>query len=123
MLAHHVHTAHEGAAYKAIADKILTSFFLVDLCCFPQERLLSRQGQQGWNRLFDLLQAELTARPGDAHVNVKLVQLFCQDGRLDEAVKHCLAAEKRGMLSHSLDWYTVVVRTLQVSMHSNSDRQ
>uniref|UniRef100_A0AAQ5YBI2 E3 SUMO-protein ligase RanBP2 n=1 Tax=Amphiprion ocellaris TaxID=80972 RepID=A0AAQ5YBI2_AMPOC len=78
-----------------------------------KERLLSRQGQQGWNRLFDLLQAELAARPGDAHVNVKLVQLFCQDGRLDEAVKHCLTAEKRGLLRHSLDWYTVVVHTLQ----------
>ncbi|KAM6955460.1 E3 SUMO-protein ligase RanBP2 isoform 2-T2 [Lycodopsis pacificus] len=78
-----------------------------------KERLLNRQGQPGWNRLFDLLQAELAARPADAHVNVKLVQLFCQDGRLDEAVKHCLAAEKRGLLSHSLDWYTVVVRTLQ----------
>ncbi|XP_041807190.1 E3 SUMO-protein ligase RanBP2 isoform X1 [Chelmon rostratus] len=78
-----------------------------------KERLLSRQGQQGWNRLFDLLQAELAARPADAHVNVKLVQLFCQDGRLDEAVKHCLAAEKRGVLSHSLDWYTVVLHTLQ----------
>ncbi|XP_010781780.1 E3 SUMO-protein ligase RanBP2 isoform X2 [Notothenia coriiceps] len=78
-----------------------------------KERLLSRQGQPGWNRLFDLLQAELAVRPADAHVNVKLVQLFCQDGRLDEAVKHCLAAEKKGMLSNSLDWYTVVVRTLQ----------
>uniref|UniRef100_A0A8C4DAI0 E3 SUMO-protein ligase RanBP2 n=1 Tax=Dicentrarchus labrax TaxID=13489 RepID=A0A8C4DAI0_DICLA len=78
-----------------------------------KERLLSRQGQQGWNRLFDLLQAELAARPADAHVNVKLVQLFCQDGRLEEAVKHCLAAEKRGVLSHSLAWYTVVLHTLQ----------
>nr|XP_057937711.1 ranBP2-like and GRIP domain-containing protein 3 [Doryrhamphus excisus] len=78
-----------------------------------KERLLSRQGQQGWNQLFDLLQAELAARPGEAHVNVKLVQLFCQDGQLEEAVKHCLATEKRGLLRHSLDWYTVVVRTLQ----------
>ncbi|KAE8299479.1 E3 SUMO-protein ligase RanBP2 [Larimichthys crocea] len=78
-----------------------------------KERLLSRQGQQGWNRLFDLLQAELAARPADAHVNLKLVQLFCQDGRLEEAVKHCLAAEKRGVLNHSLDWYTIVLRTLQ----------
>ncbi|XP_017279338.1 E3 SUMO-protein ligase RanBP2 isoform X2 [Kryptolebias marmoratus] len=78
-----------------------------------KERLLSRQGQQGWNQLFDLLQAELAARPADAHVNVKLVQLFCQDGRLDEAVKHCLAAEKRGLLRNSLDWYTVVLHTLQ----------
>uniref|UniRef100_A0A3P9K300 E3 SUMO-protein ligase RanBP2 n=1 Tax=Oryzias latipes TaxID=8090 RepID=A0A3P9K300_ORYLA len=78
-----------------------------------KERLLSRQGQQGWNQLFDLLQAELAARPADPHVNVKLVQLFCQDGRLDEAVKHCLAAEKRGLLRRSKEWYTVVLRTLQ----------
>lgn len=84
-----------------------------------QERLLSRQGQQGWNRLFDLLQAELALRPADAHVNVKLVQLFCQDGRLDEAVKHCLAAEKRGVLRHSRDWYTVVLHTLQVGYIDN----
>uniref|UniRef100_A0AAX7SCS1 E3 SUMO-protein ligase RanBP2 n=1 Tax=Astatotilapia calliptera TaxID=8154 RepID=A0AAX7SCS1_ASTCA len=78
-----------------------------------KERLLSRQGQQGWNQLFDLLQTELAARPADAHVNVKLVQLFRQDGRLEEAVKHCLAAEKRAMLCNSLDWYTEVVCTLQ----------
>ncbi len=92
---------------------------LVCLCLSMQERLLSRQGQQGWNRLFDLLQAELTARPADAHVNVKLVQLFCQDGRLEEAVKHCQAAEKRGLLSNSLEWYKVVLNTLQVSMGSS----
>lgn len=89
--------------------------FFVCLCISLQERLLSRQGQQGSNRLFNLLQDELATRPGDAHVNVKLVQLFSQEGRLDEAVKHCLTAEKRGLLSHSLDWYTVVVHTLQVS--------
>lgn len=76
---------------------------------------MSRQGRQGLNQLFDLLQAELATRPADAHVNVKLIQLFCQDGRLEEAVKHCLATERKGMLRHSLEWNTVVVRTLQVS--------
>lgn len=80
-----------------------------------QERLLSRQGQQGWNQLLDLLQTELVARPADTHVNVKLVQLFCQKGRLDEAVQHCLAAEKRGLLRNSLSWYKVLLQTLQVS--------
>ncbi|XP_014892528.1 E3 SUMO-protein ligase RanBP2 isoform X2 [Poecilia latipinna] len=78
-----------------------------------KERLLSRQGQQGWNQLFDLLQTELAARPADALVNVKLVQLFCQDGRLDEAVEHCLATEKKGLLRNSLDWYNVQLNTLQ----------
>lgn len=85
-----------------------------------QERLLSRRGQQGWNQLFDLLQAEIVARPADTHVNVKLVELFCQDGRFEEAVKHCLAAEKRGLLSQSLGWYTVVLRTLQVSKNTRN---
>uniref|UniRef100_A0A674CR28 E3 SUMO-protein ligase RanBP2 n=1 Tax=Salmo trutta TaxID=8032 RepID=A0A674CR28_SALTR len=80
-----------------------------------KERLLNRQGQQGRNQLFDLLQAELAKRPGDAHINIKLVQLFSSDGRLEEAVKHCLATEKRGLLRSSLDWYSTVVHTLQVS--------
>lgn len=79
-----------------------------------QEQLLSRQGQQGWNQLLDLLQTELVARPADTHVNVKLVQLFCQKGRLDEAVQHCLATEKKGLLRNSLNWYKVVLQTLQV---------
>nr|XP_023863785.1 E3 SUMO-protein ligase RanBP2 isoform X3 [Salvelinus alpinus] len=78
-----------------------------------KERLLNRRGQQGRNQLFDLLQAELAMRPGDAHINIKLVQLFSSDGRLEEAVKHCLATEKRGLLRSSLDWYSTVVHTLQ----------
>ncbi|XP_029700162.1 uncharacterized protein isoform X2 [Takifugu rubripes] len=79
---------------------------------FNLKECLSHQGQQSWNQLY-LLQAEMTARPADAHVNVKLVQLLNEDGRLEEAVKHCLATEKRGMLRHSLEWYTVVLHTLQ----------
>uniref|UniRef100_A0A4W5L626 E3 SUMO-protein ligase RanBP2 n=1 Tax=Hucho hucho TaxID=62062 RepID=A0A4W5L626_9TELE len=84
-----------------------------------KERLLNRQGQQGRNQLLDLLQAELAMRPGDAHINIKLVQLFSSDGRLEEAVQHCLATEKRGLLRSSLDWYSTVVHTLQPSVSSN----
>lgn len=72
------------------------------------------QGQQGWNQLYDLLQSELQLRPSDAHVNCRLVQLYCMDGQLEEAAKHCLAVENTGVLRHSLDWYTTVVQTLQV---------
>uniref|UniRef100_A0A673XYA7 E3 SUMO-protein ligase RanBP2 n=1 Tax=Salmo trutta TaxID=8032 RepID=A0A673XYA7_SALTR len=84
-----------------------------------KEHLLNQQGQRGWNQLFDLLQAELAVRPGDAHINIKLVQLFSSDGRLEEAVKHCLATEKRGLLRSSLGWYSTVVHTLQPSVLSN----
>ncbi|MBN3278210.1 RBP2 ligase, partial [Polyodon spathula] len=79
-----------------------------------KEKLLSVTGQQGWNELFDLLQSELHARPGDVHVNIKLVNLYCSDKRLDEAVRHCLSAEKKGTMRYSLDWYTCVVQTLKV---------
>uniref|UniRef100_A0A8C8DBB8 E3 SUMO-protein ligase RanBP2 n=1 Tax=Oncorhynchus tshawytscha TaxID=74940 RepID=A0A8C8DBB8_ONCTS len=78
-----------------------------------KEQLFS--SRWGWNQLFDLLQAELAVRPGDAHINIKLVQLFSSDGRLEEAVKHCLATEKRGLLRSSLDWYSTVVHTLVLS--------
>ncbi|MGH0135003.1 UNVERIFIED_CONTAM: hypothetical protein FKN15_006378 [Acipenser sinensis] len=78
-----------------------------------KEKLLSVKGQQGWNELFDLLQSELHARPGDVHVNIKLVNLYRSDKRLNEAVRHCLNAEKKGAMRHSLDWYTCVVQTLK----------
>ncbi|XP_067117199.1 E3 SUMO-protein ligase RanBP2 [Osmerus mordax] len=85
-----------------------------------KERLLSRRGQQGWNQLFDLLQAELAMRPSDAHVNMKLVQLYTSDGRQEEAVRHCLSTEKKGLLRHNLDWYTTVVHTLQEYLYQPS---
>uniref|UniRef100_W5MWC4 E3 SUMO-protein ligase RanBP2 n=1 Tax=Lepisosteus oculatus TaxID=7918 RepID=W5MWC4_LEPOC len=78
-----------------------------------KEKLLTAKGQRGWNELLDLLQSELQAQPGDAHVNVRLVQLYRLDGRLEEAVRHCLGAERKGVLRHSLPWYTTVVQTLQ----------
>ncbi|XP_058885011.1 E3 SUMO-protein ligase RanBP2-like isoform X2 [Acipenser ruthenus] len=78
-----------------------------------KEKLLSVKGQQGWNELFDLLQSELHARPGDVHVNIKLVNLYRSDNRLSEAVRHCLNAEKKGAMRHSLDWYTCVLQTLK----------
>ncbi|KAI4893683.1 hypothetical protein NFI96_020053 [Prochilodus magdalenae] len=78
-----------------------------------REKLLSGKGQQGWNQLYDLLQSELQLRPYDAHVNSKLLQLYCSDGRLEDAAKHCLSVEKLGVLRHSLDWYTTVVHTIQ----------
>ncbi|KAG9271314.1 E3 SUMO-protein ligase RanBP2-like isoform X2 [Astyanax mexicanus] len=78
-----------------------------------REKLLSVKGQQGWNQLYDLLQSELQLRPCDAHVNSKLVQLYCSDGRLEDAAKHCLSVEKAGLLRHSLFWYTTAVQTIQ----------
>lgn len=53
-------------------------------------------------------------------MNGKLVDLYCSDGRLEEAVNHCLAVENAGVLCNNLEWYTTVVCTLQVSRSLSS---
>ncbi|XP_051565733.1 RANBP2-like and GRIP domain-containing protein 5/6 isoform X1 [Myxocyprinus asiaticus] len=78
-----------------------------------KEKLLSAQGQNGSNQLYELLVSELKLRPNDAYINSKLLQLYISDGRYEEAVKHCLAVEKTGILRDSLEWYRDVLSTLQ----------
>ncbi|XP_016339599.1 RANBP2-like and GRIP domain-containing protein 5/6, partial [Sinocyclocheilus anshuiensis] len=76
-----------------------------------REKLLS--AQSGSNQLYELLQAELKLRPADTYINQKLVQLYSAEGRLQDAVKHCLAVERAGVLRHCLQWYQLLVSTLQ----------
>ncbi|KAF4109509.1 hypothetical protein G5714_010582 [Onychostoma macrolepis] len=76
-----------------------------------REKLLS--AQSGSNQLYELLQSELKLRPADTYINHKLVQLYSADGRHEDAVKHCLAVEKAGVLRHCLEWYQLLVSTLQ----------
>ncbi|XP_051783166.1 E3 SUMO-protein ligase RanBP2 isoform X2 [Erpetoichthys calabaricus] len=76
-------------------------------------KLLGAKGQTGLNELFDLLQSELHARPADVHVNIKLVELYRSDQRLEEAIRHCRSVEQKGFLLHSLSWYSCVTDTLQ----------
>lgn len=80
-----------------------------------QEKLLSTRGQNGSNQLYELLQSELQLRPDDTYINHKLVRLYSADGRHEEALKHCLVVEKTGLLRDRLEWYELLVSTLQVS--------
>lgn len=80
-----------------------------------QEKLLSTRGQNGSIQLYELLQSELKLRPDDSYINERLVRLYSADGRHEEAVKHCLEVEKTGLLRDRLEWYELLVSTLQVS--------
>ncbi|XP_056412000.1 ranBP2-like and GRIP domain-containing protein 4 [Hyla sarda] len=88
-----------------------------------KEQLLNLQGEAGWNRLFDLIQSELFARPDDVHVNIRLVELFRSNKRLDEAVIHCLKPERRALRNH-LEWCSCVVQVLKeyLSAYPSSDK-
>ncbi|XP_077094435.1 E3 SUMO-protein ligase RanBP2-like isoform X5 [Siphateles boraxobius] len=78
-----------------------------------REKLLSTRGQNGSVRLYELLQSELKLRPDDSYINDRLVRLYSADGRHEEAVKHCLEVEKTGLLRDQLEWYELLVSTLQ----------
>ncbi|XDV31404.1 hypothetical protein PO909_034098, partial [Leuciscus waleckii] len=78
-----------------------------------REKLLSTRGQNGSIQLYELLQSELKLRPDDSHINERLVRLYSADGRHEEAVKHCLEVEKTGLLRDRLEWYELLVSTLQ----------
>ncbi|XP_049713049.1 E3 SUMO-protein ligase RanBP2-like isoform X1 [Elephas maximus indicus] len=83
-----------------------------------KEQLLDCKGEDGWNKLFDLIQSELYARPDDVHVNIRLVELYRSNKRLKDAVAHCHAAERSIALRSSLEWNSCVVQTLQDYLES-----
>lgn len=76
------------------------------------------KGEDGWNKLFDLIQSELYARPDDVHVNIRLVELYRSNKRLKDAVAHCHEAGKNIALHTSLEWNSCVVKTLKVGKNS-----
>ncbi|KFR05696.1 E3 SUMO-protein ligase RanBP2, partial [Nipponia nippon] len=79
-----------------------------------KERLLDCKGEDGWNQLFDLIQAELYARPDDVYINMRLVALYRSNNRLRDAVLHCQEAEKKIPLQSNLEWCSCVVETFEV---------
>lgn len=72
------------------------------------------KGEDGWNKLFDLIQSELYVRPDDVYVNIRLVELYRSNKRLKDAVIHCHEAEKNIALRSSFEWSSCVVKTLKV---------
>ncbi|XP_005626034.2 E3 SUMO-protein ligase RanBP2 isoform X3 [Canis lupus familiaris] len=83
-----------------------------------KEQLLDCKGEDGWNKLLDLIQSELYARPDDVYVNIRLVELYRSNNRLKDAVGHCHKAEKNIALRSSLEWNSCVVQTLKEYLES-----
>ncbi|NWU28197.1 RBP2 ligase, partial [Dyaphorophyia castanea] len=86
-----------------------------------KEQLLDCKGEDGWNQLFDLIQAELYQRPDDVYINIRLVALYRSNNRLKDAVLHCQEAEKRIPLQSSLEWCSCVVETFEEYLESLQD--
>uniref|UniRef100_K7DTX0 RANBP2-like and GRIP domain containing 5 n=1 Tax=Pan troglodytes TaxID=9598 RepID=K7DTX0_PANTR len=83
-----------------------------------KEQLLVCEGEDGWSKLFDLIQSELHVRPDDVHVNIRLVEFYHSKKRLKDAVAHCHEAERNIALRSSLEWNSCVVQTLKEYLES-----
>ncbi|XP_046762290.1 E3 SUMO-protein ligase RanBP2 isoform X16 [Gallus gallus] len=86
-----------------------------------KEQLLERKGGDGWNQLFDMIQAELCARPDNIYLNIRLVALYRSNNRLRDAVLHCQEAEKKIPVDSSLEWCSCVIKTLEEYLESVRD--
>ncbi|XP_035173062.1 E3 SUMO-protein ligase RanBP2-like [Oxyura jamaicensis] len=86
-----------------------------------KEQLLDCKGEDGWNQLFDLIQAELYARPDDIYINIRLVALYRSNNRLRDAVVHCQEAKKKIPLQSSLEWCSCVIETFEEYLESVQD--
>ncbi|KAI6079758.1 E3 SUMO-protein ligase RanBP2-like isoform X1 [Aix galericulata] len=86
-----------------------------------KEQLLDCKGEDGWNQLFDMIQAELYARPDDIYVNIRLVTLYRSNNRLRDAVLHCQEAKKKIPLQSSLEWCSCVIETFEEYLESVQD--
>ncbi|NWH82919.1 RBP2 ligase, partial [Piaya cayana] len=86
-----------------------------------KEKLLDCKGEDGQNELFDLIQAELCARPDDVYLNIRLVALFRSQNRLRDAVRHCQESEKKIPLQSSVEWCSCVVETYEAYLESVQD--
>eukprot|EP00076_Gallus_gallus_P036900 XP_025002438.1 E3 SUMO-protein ligase RanBP2-like isoform X15 [Gallus gallus] len=86
-----------------------------------KEQLLERKGEDGWNQLFDMIQAELCARPDNIYLNIRLVALYRSNNRLRDAVLHCQEAEKKIPVDSSLEWCSCVIKTLEEYLESVRD--
>uniref|UniRef100_A0A8B9UXZ1 RAN binding protein 2 n=2 Tax=Anas zonorhyncha TaxID=75864 RepID=A0A8B9UXZ1_9AVES len=86
-----------------------------------KEQLLDCKGEDGWNQLFDMIQAELYARPDDIYINIRLVTLYRSHGRLRDAVLHCQEAKKKIPLQSSLEWCSCVIETFEEYLESVQD--
>ena len=64
-----------------------------------------------------MTQAELRVRPDDVYLNIRLVALYRSRNKLRDFVLHVQEAEKKIPLETSLEWYSCVVKTLEVLNH------
>ncbi|KAK9512906.1 hypothetical protein O3M35_001217 [Rhynocoris fuscipes] len=70
-----------------------------------KEKLLTADDNIASNDLENLLHSELKARPTDVSVRIKLLNLYVDSNRTEQALKHAFDVEARQAHTTNLSWY------------------
>ena len=89
---------------------------------FRQESAITNSSINGSDshELEELLTSQLAEKPKSASLRVRLVRLYIDTERVNEAFEHVTDVEKRLPYVDELDWYRCVLDVLQVSTAASS---
>ncbi|XP_019643944.1 PREDICTED: E3 SUMO-protein ligase RanBP2-like isoform X2 [Branchiostoma belcheri] len=77
-----------------------------------KERIMTSQGGSV-DDMEDLIGEQMAAHPKDAHLHIRLIKLYQDNDRLEEAYDHCTSVERTRVFKDSAEWYACMANTLQ----------
>ncbi|XP_078613739.1 E3 SUMO-protein ligase RanBP2-like isoform X6 [Branchiostoma floridae x Branchiostoma japonicum] len=77
-----------------------------------KERIMTSQGGSV-DDMEDLIGEQMAAHPKDAHLHIRLIKLYRDNDRLEEAYDHCTSVERTRVFKDSAEWYGCMANTLQ----------
>ncbi|XP_066267901.1 E3 SUMO-protein ligase RanBP2-like isoform X5 [Branchiostoma lanceolatum] len=77
-----------------------------------KERIMTSQGGSV-DDMEDLIGEQMAAHPKDAHLHIRLIKLYQDNDRLEEAYDHCTSVERTRVFKDSAEWYSCMANTLQ----------
>ncbi|PSN43549.1 hypothetical protein C0J52_03693 [Blattella germanica] len=89
-----------------------------------KEHLLTADGEEDAAELEALIASELTARPADVSLRVRLLRLYLDTERLTDAYKHAIEVENCAVpgFRDQLQWYDCLTDVFETYYEENSDK-
>ncbi|XP_067013935.2 E3 SUMO-protein ligase RanBP2 [Anabrus simplex] len=85
-----------------------------------KEKLLKCEGETNSAELENLIAGELAARPTDVTLHVRLLKLYLEQDRVDEAFTQGLEQESKAIFREELSWYITLEEILKAYKQQNS---
>ncbi|KAG1670609.1 RANBP2-like and GRIP domain-containing protein 8 [Nymphon striatum] len=85
-----------------------------------RETMMKADGEQNFVELENLISSELTAKPKDLSLRIKLLKLYMDTDRVELAYDHAIKVEAHQPFSKSFDWYSCLEDIFEAYMEDKS---